>query len=413
MITLNSFSKKMNYVGYFFITGMNNKTNEFTCGLLINQEVLQIGSFSDGMSEEEKKALTEIVRKNKSSIKGSFIHIEPGIVVELTFKGIISDKLTNPVFQQFRTDLSWTVCTKGQLILLNKNVKKEVTITNPDKPLWQSPVIVKDQYICYLHDISPFMLPFLHDRILTVRRYPHGVSGEVFYQKNCPEYAPPFIRTHMEDDINYIVCENLSSLLWLGNQLALEFHIPFQLLHDNYPREIVFDLDPPSREDFSLAVVAAMEMKKLFDKFNIISFPKLSGNKGLQVHVPLATSPISYEDTRVFTSFIAHYLVETQPDLFTVERMKKNRGNRLYIDYVQHWHGKTIIAPYSTRGREGATVAAPLFWKEVDENLNPDDYHLFSVLERVRTVGCPFAHYFEEKNEDLLEVIDSLKNKQD
>src|SRR5690606_19842456 len=113
-------------------------------------------------------------------------------------------------------------------------------------------------------------------------------------------------------------------------------------------------------------IEGALRLKEIFDSLELISFVKTSGNKGLQVYVPIRDQ-FSYEDTRLFTTFIANYLVTKEPNLFTIERLKKKRGERLYIDYVQHEEGKTIIAPYSPRGHKKATVATPLFWDEVNE----------------------------------------------
>lgn len=283
----------------------------------------------------------------------------------------------------------------------------EVNITHPDKPLWEH--LNKAAYLSYVVDISPFILPFLRDRFLTVIRFPQGIFGEAFYQKHAPVYTPSFIQTHLHKGKRFILCNDLSSLLWLGNQLALEFHISFQSIHTKQPLEIVFDLDPPNRDSFPMAIQAGTEMKQIFDRFQIKSYPKLSGNKGLHIHIPIVGSGLSYDDTRLFTSFLAQYLVERYPDTFTTERFKKNRGNKLYIDYVQHAEGKTIISPYSARGKEGATVAAPLFWEEVNESLRMEDFNISSMRKRVSKVGCPFSDYFKQKNERVAAIITSLK----
>lgn len=287
-------------------------------------------------------------------------------------------------------------------------IHKDVKITHPDKPIWDH--INKTAYLSYLADLSPYLLPFLRDRFLTVIRFPSGIKGEAFYQKHVPPYAPSFIQTHQHKENSYILCNDLSTLLWLGNQLALEFHISFRTVNEEDPLEIVFDLDPPSRESFPLAILAAMEMKRIFDQFQIKSYPKLTGNKGLHIHIPIVGSGLSFDDTRIFTSFIAKYIVEKNPNTFTTERFKKNRGNKLYVDYVQHADGKTIICPYSARGKEGATVAAPLYWEEVTDTLRIDDFHLSSMRKRISEVGCPFSNYFQQKNEQVAAIITALKN---
>ncbi|GAA0359059.1 non-homologous end-joining DNA ligase [Bacillus horti] len=280
-----------------------------------------------------------------------------------------------------------------------------VSLTSLSKPLWPQKNITKARFLQYLQDISPYFLPFLQYRLLTSIRYPHGVGDDFFYQKNCPDYAPSYIQRHKDKDITYIVCSDLTSLIWLGNQLTLEFHIPFQTIHTSGPSEIVFDLDPPSRQEFSLAIEAALAIKEVLDRLNLYSFIKTSGNKGLQLYIPLPDHQFSYDDTRRFTQFIAHYLVNKEPNWFTVERLKAKRGKKLYVDYVQHAAGKTIIAPYSPRGNKDALVATPLFWKEVNSSLSPDPFSLENIVQRVKSEGCPFEHFFAQKTKQPFQPV--------
>ncbi len=282
---------------------------------------------------------------------------------------------------------------------------QEVDITNPDKPLWPDKGITKLSYLKYLIEASPFMLPFMKDRDLTIIRYPHGVPGESFYQKSCPDYAPDFIKTHLSRDINYIVCSDLPTLIWLGNQGALDLHIPFNTIHSPYPTEIVLDLDPPSREEFLLAVEAALIIKEVFEGLNLISFVKASGNKGLQIYIPLPLNKYTYEETRLFTEFLAKYLTKKEPKWFTIERLKKKRGKRLYVDYLQHAEGKTIVSPYSLRGNPEALVAAPVFWREVNHSLSPSMFPMEAVLDRIEKQGCPFKEFDTSRDKQPFDKI--------
>ncbi|MCM3719078.1 non-homologous end-joining DNA ligase [Fictibacillus phosphorivorans] len=296
---------------------------------------------------------------------------------------------------------------------LNLQVNGEiVTLTSPDKPLWPELQIVKVEYINYLTHLAPFMLPFLRNRALTVIRYPHGVGDERFYQKNCPDYAPSFIQTVQKENINYIMCNNLPTLLWLGNQLAFEFHIPYRTSDTSYPSEIVMDLDPPSRDEFKLSVEAALMIKEVCDSLRLTTFIKTSGNKGMQIYIPLPADQVTFEESRLFTEFLAHYLIEKEPRWFTIERLKKNRGNKCYIDYIQHAEGKTIIAPYSVRGNEDALVAAPLYWHEVKQDLRPELFPLTVIHDRIKEIGDPFQDFFSTKNKQPISpVIQALKEK--
>ncbi|MCM3408713.1 DNA ligase D [Metabacillus litoralis] len=394
----------------FFITGYDKENGYFHVGVYAKNNIIQAGVFSHGISSQERDALLQIIRENKQSETANFIEIKPAIVVELQFLSLYKNQLREPSFFTFRFDYHVEDCTWDMLLLKTAPIHQEISITHPDKPLWETVDLKKETFLSYLVQISPYMLPFLQNRLLTVIRFPHGMFGEAFYQKNCPDYAPDFIQTKKHEDIDYIICNNLSTLIWLGNQLAFEYHIPFQTIDTSNPTEIVFDLDPPSKEYFHLAIKAALEMKKIFDQFQLTTFPKLSGNKGLQIHIPISKNSLTYEETRIFTGFIAEFLVTSFPDDFTIERMKKNRGNRLYVDYIQHAEGKTIIAPYSLRGKkEGAYIAAPLYWEEITPQLSVEQFTIEHVLNRVKNSGCPFKKYGESPQDDMLRsLIDQI-----
>ncbi|GAB6087075.1 non-homologous end-joining DNA ligase [Alkaliphilus crotonatoxidans] len=292
----------------------------------------------------------------------------------------------------------YTVSIEGQ----------QVDVTHPTKLIW--PHIQKLAYLQYLIEVSPYLLPYLNNRALTTIRYPHGVSGEFFYQKSCPSYAPDFVDTHYSDDINYIVCSSLPTLVWLGNQGAIDLHVPFNTIDSSRPAEIVFDLDPPSREYFHLAIEAALILKEVFDRLKLVSFVKTSGNKGLQLYIPLPDNQFTYDETRSFTSFAAQYVVGLEPRWFTTERMKKKRGNRLYVDYLQHAPGKTIIAPYSLRGNDEALAATPLFWDEVTRELRPEEFPMEVIMDRLKKKGCPFENYTASKTQqNFTDVLNQLK----
>lgn len=282
---------------------------------------------------------------------------------------------------------------------------QEVDITHPDKLLWPEKGITKLVYLQYLIEVSPYLLNYLSNRALTVIRYPNGVAEESFYQKSCPAYAPSFVKTYPLDDINYIVCSDLPTLIWLGNQGAIDLHTPFNRIDSLYPSEIVIDLDPPSKEEFILAVEAALLLKEVFDRLEIISFIKTSGNKGLQIYIPIPDNKYTYAETRLFTEFLADYLTKKEPKWFTTERLKKKRGKRLYVDYLQHAEGKTIIAPYSVRGNDEALVAAPLRWWELNHSLKPSSYSMDTVLKRISVGEEPFGEFQVSKEKQAFDKI--------
>ncbi|RJE86933.1 DNA ligase D [Paenibacillus sp. 1011MAR3C5] len=404
--------QREHYKGVFFILGLNSTDDSFAVGLYEGRTIVPMGDFFKGLNVKDKETLRQTILQNQIQSEGAFIAVAPAICVELSFQAVVQRELIDPAFTSFQLAVPSSECTWDKLIRDNTIVHPEVRITHPEKLVWKDLHIDKEGYLAYLIQISPYMLPFLRNRTLTLIRYPQGIPGESFFQKDCPDYAPSFIATEQEGDKSYIVCKDLSTLCWLGNQLAIEYHIPFQAIGNERPLEIVLDLDPPSREKFQLAVKAAAEMKRIFDSFGIISFPKISGGKGLQIHIPISpNSQLTYDDARVFTSFIANYLVEQFPNDFTIERLKKNRGGRLYIDYIQHAAGKTIISPYSTRGNEDATVATPLYWEEVHEQLSVRTFNIPYVLDRLTRMACPMSDFFKQENKGLEQVIAKLKER--
>ncbi|TKC19559.1 DNA ligase D [Robertmurraya kyonggiensis] len=396
--------KNWKYVSCF-VTAYEKSNGYFYVGVYNRKDIVPIGQFLFGIKPEEKQALFQIIKDNKVNEDQQFIYVEPAICVEIKYLEIYEEQMREPHFDRFRFDLTPQDCTYERFVGQQMNLPSDVEISHPDKPLWEQPPVQKMDYIHYLRDISPYFLPFLENRLLTVIRYPHGIFGEAFYQKNCPDYAPEYVETKLDDGINYIVCNNLKTLLWLGNQISFEFHIPFQTIKSKGPSEIVFDLDPPSREYFHLAIKAALLIKEVLDHLHLISFVKTSGSKGLQVYIPLPENRYSFDDTKLFTSFIAEYLVSKEPDDFTIERMKKNRGNRLYVDYVQHSEGKTIIAPYSPRGKTEATVATPLYWEEVNDNLRIEDFQIPNILKKIEKQGDPFRTFFQSKEEQNFDAV--------
>jgi bifunctional non-homologous end joining protein LigD len=394
-----------------FITALDEANDYFHIGVFNNEQIMPIGLFHFGLSAEEKKTLKATIKQNSINKKNSLYYIDPAITVEISYLHMHEGKLREPHFKQFLFSTPSETCTFNQFRLDEAALPRGVDITHPEKPLFQECPMTKLDYIRYLRELSVVILPFLKDRPLTCIRYPHGVFGESFYQKNTPDYSPSFVEIHKEAAIHYTLCNNLETLIWLGNQLALEFHVPFQKAKEKFVNEVVFDLDPPSRDHFSLAVKAAVIMKGLFDGLNLHSYVKTSGNKGLQVYIPLPHG-YTWEDTSLFTEFIAHYLVNNYPEDFTIERLKKNRKGRLYVDYIQHGEGKTIIAPYSLRGNEKALVATPLWWYEVNDDLHPELFTIDVVLRRFQEQGCPFTGYEREKNHQPFDKVIDFLNKQ-
>jgi bifunctional non-homologous end joining protein LigD len=396
---------KRKVIGTCFITAFDETNDYYTVAVFAeNHHIETIGQVKHGFSKHNEQTLKEVIRLNGNK-QHNLWTIHPSICIDISYLEQSKQQLREPSFERFRLDFPVHQCTITSFRLQQLHLPDDVNITHPEKVIWPLDGRTKLDYLHYLREMAPFMLPFLHNRPLTVVRYPDGVDEESFFQKNCPSYAPSFIQTVEHDGQQMMVCQGLKELIWLGNQVAIEFHTPFHHLSNEYVSEIVLDLDPPSEQAFPLAIHAALLLKEKLDEFGLISFVKYSGKKGLQIYVPLPLHTYRWGDTAPFLKTLAEWLVSQHPDWFTTERMKERRGDRLYVDYVQHHRKKTIISPYSVRGTPKGRVAAPLFWEELKESFQPDQFTMDFVRERVKKIGCPFQQFDTSRNKQPFEPI--------
>ncbi|MCL6515523.1 non-homologous end-joining DNA ligase [Alicyclobacillus sp.] len=267
-----------------------------------------------------------------------------------------------------------------------------VTVTHPDKLLWPEAGITKLDYIQYLIAVAPVMIPYLRDRPLTMIRFPDGIHGHGFFQKDAPAGTPAWVRTaavwssDRGEVIRHVVVDSVATLLWLANIGCLEMHVGFSTLRrPREPTAVAFDLDP-SVPGFDRVRTVALVLHRLFERLELPHAVKTSGATGLQLFIPLAPGH-GYDETRVFTRAVAQYALRQLPNLVTLERRVKDRGDRVYVDYLQHGATRTLIAPYSARGRREATVSTPITFRELEDGCRPEDFTLFNVPERVRRWG--------------------------
>jgi bifunctional non-homologous end joining protein LigD len=294
--------------------------------------------------------------------------------------------------------LTLPVAEKGTIIIEGH----ELTITNPNKPLWPEMGITKLMYLQKLIVLSPYLLTYCKNRYLTVIRYPHGVHDKSFYQKNAPEPVPSYVKTAILGDIRYVHLDNLAALIWLGNLASLEFHPSFEWIGTDRPAEWMIDIDP-SLEVEPRIMEATSIVGQILDSLGIASIPKTSGATGVQIYIPIQN--YSFEQLRSLGQFIGKYVTKTHPHLFTIERLKKDRGDKIYFDYLQHWAGKTLSAPYTPRARSGATVSTPLLWDEVHQNANPLDYNLLTIEQRLALHGDLIQRVQPQRLDEVLAFI--------
>jgi len=280
-----------------------------------------------------------------------------------------------------------------------------VRISNPEKLMWPELGIRKIDYIAKMVELSPFILPHSKDRLLTAIRYPDGVDGKSFFQKNTPEYAPEWVETAEWNDNNYTVLNSLATMVWLCNQAVLEFHTSFNLVHkENMPTDLVFDLDPSPEQQFDSVAETALLIHDTLTELNIKSWIKTSGATGLQIYIPVG-GRYDYNTARKINEFFGRYFAQKYPEKITLERMVKNRGNKLYFDYLQMWNGKTITMVYSPRAVSGGNVSMPVTWEEVKHGILPENFNLLNAKERLEEKGDLFAALLMPENYQNLDFL--------
>lgn len=246
---------------------------------------------------------------------------------------------------------------------------RTISLSNLDKPLWPEVNVTKADLLHYMARVGPRLIPHLRGRPLTVVRFPDGIAGHGFYQKDAPNYTPPWISTYTTPAtdkgraIRYIVADDIATLIWLANQAAIELH-PWlsRTVHPMYPDYAIIDLDPVEGAGFEEARTVAYAAWEWLQRLNLHAAVKTSGATGIHVVVPL--EPIyPYSVTSRFVGLLAHLLKLSLPELVTTERTVSQRPHgTVYVDHLQNLHGKTIAAVYSPRPTARATVSAPFPW---------------------------------------------------
>jgi bifunctional non-homologous end joining protein LigD len=279
---------------------------------------------------------------------------------------------------------------------------KNLSLTNLDKVLYPVAGFTKGQVIDYYARIAPVLVPHLTGRPLTLKRYPEGVEKEYFFEKNATKHRPDWVKTAPiwsegnSRDVNYILANDLATIVWIANLAGIELHPSLSLAKKiESPTIIAFDLDPGAPANIVQCCQVGLWLREIFDHFGLQSFPKTSGSKGLQIYVPL-NHPTSYDVTKPFAHALARLLENEHRDL-VVSDMKKNlRVGKVFVDWSQNDEHKTTISVYSLRARERPTVSTPVTWEEVGGTVKKKDashlvFEAEDVLKRVDKLGDLFA----------------------
>jgi bifunctional non-homologous end joining protein LigD len=267
--------------------------------------------------------------------------------------------------------------------------------TNINKIFWPGePALTKGDLIAYYERVAPLMLPYLKDRPLVLTRFPDGIAGKSFYQKDAPDFAPAWVRTERiysrdtDRDIAYLVADDIEMLRYVANSGAIPIHVWASRIPSlERPDWLVLDLDPKGAP-FTDVVRVALALRRILERLALPSYVKTSGATGLHILLPLGAR-YTYEQCRTFARLLAVMGVEAEPDISTVARPLRARGGKVYIDFGQNGHGQTIVAPYSLRPLPGAPASCPLEWREVTPRLDPARFTLVTLPARFDKMEDP------------------------
>jgi len=354
--------------------------------------LVYVGRVGGGFSEKELNSAREELSKlriDEPACAGPLpagrghTWVQPKLVVEVRYKEITEEGLLRqPTFLRFRPDKTPAECVSPEAPVVVP-MKREVPFSNLDKVFWPEEGFTKGDLIEYYRSISPWLLPYLRDRPLTLTRYPDGIAGKSFFQKDAPEYVPSWIRTAQFDGNEHFICEDVESLLYVINLGTIPLHlVSARLSRLENPDWCVVDLDPKTAP-FADVITLARATHDLCEEIGLPSYCKTSGQKGLHVLIPLG-GQLTHAQSVTLAELIAQTVERQHGKIATTARHIPSRRGRVYLDCYQNGHGKTIAGPFSARPVPGATVSMPLRWSEVGAKLDPRKFTLKTAPARMK-----------------------------
>lgn len=343
----------------------------------------------------------------------SYAEITPdGVMRHPSFEGMRSDKDAKTVKAEKAIPLETALPGKVPLqkpgkaerkTLLNPTettqVKKvnghALTFNNLNKIYWPAEKFTKRDMLNYYYQVAPYILPYLIHRPQSLNRYPNGINGKSFYQKDVTGTAPEWVRrepytTSEGEHKNFMVPENEAGLLWMANLGAIEMNPWNSTIHTpDHPDWCCLDLDPDKGNTFEQVIETALAVKAVLDEFGVKGYPKTSGSTGIHIYIPLQAR-YTYDECQLFGKLIATRVNERLPEFTSIERFTRNRKGRIYVDYLQNRPKATLAAPYSLRPKPGATVSMPLHWDEVRKGLQLKDFNIRNSVQRIKAEGDIF-----------------------
>jgi bifunctional non-homologous end joining protein LigD len=379
-----------------------------------NGGLVYIGRVGTGFNAKQitaLKATLEPLRRKTPPCTGAVpkgaghVWVEPQVVAEVGYKAITDDGLLRiPVFRRLRDDKLAEECEHPSPRVLpdpaetlaalksERAQERTVTSTNVDKVFWPAEHYTKGDLIDYYAAIAPWILPYLADRPVVLTRFPDGIEGKSFYQKNAPAFTPAWVRTvpiwseSSERDIEYLVCDDATTLHYLANTASIPLHVwSSRVATIQQPDWCILDLDP-KEAPFAHVVELALAIRALCDDIELPCFVKTSGSTGLHVLIPLG-GQCTYEQSRMLGHLLAQVLVAEHADIATIARRFELRDGKVYVDYLQNRHGQLLVSPFCVRPLPGAPVSAPLEWKEVNGKLDMGRFTIRTMPKRMEKIG--------------------------
>ena len=397
------------------------------------------GKVGSGLDDKLLAQLTEELSQKprwkptfpRPEASGDALWIEPELVVQVRYREWPEDSsLRFPVFERLRRDKSAMECTmparrtgeaspskeprpEDSLELVVDSQVREMRMSNPKKVFWKDEQITKGDLIDYYRAVSPYLLPYLKDRPTVLTRYPDGIDGDMFYQKDMPDWVPPWLRTttlwseHSQREIHYVLIDDADGLAFIANLASIPIHCWASRIADlERPDWTIIDLDPKNapREH---VVPLALAIHRLCDDIGLPNFVKTSGQSGLHVLIPLG-GQCTFEQARTLAYLIGLIIERQHPGMATTLRNPNARGGRVYLDWGQNAHGQLLVAPYSVRPVAGAPVSMPLEWHEVVPDLDAKQFNLRNAMERITSRHDPIAPVLELRP-DLAAALTALE----
>ncbi len=403
-------------------------------------ELVYVGRVGSGFTGAEldvvRKVLEQAVRNqppcSRAPRGAEHVWVEPKLVSEVRYKEWTADTLLRqPVFVRFRDDKRAEECLlpgaaergagenvrdelADEVFAQSRIQAPELHFTNEDKVFWPEEGYTKGDLISYYQAIAPWILPYLRSRPLVMTRYPDGIHGKSFFQKDVPEFAPEWIRTETVwsdqtgRELKYFVCDNEEALLYVINLASIPVHIWASRVGTlERPDWCILDLDP-KEAPFTDVVEVAQAIGSLCRDVELPCFVKTSGSSGLHVLVPLGRQ-CTHDQSRTLGELLARIVVAELPEVATVARMPAHREGKVYVDYLQNGYGKLLVAPFCVRPLPGAPVSMPLRWNEVNRKLAAGKYTIANAPQRMKRLNeDPLRGVLDEKP-DLAVVLQRLQ----